>query len=110
VILLTGTILMARLKAAAAGMDRDAQYRRGHKLDSATAKLLPDTAIGRLLGPDEVSKLLRKVERRIAKQPKAPCAVLTGTLVWTLFAIVGLFMYRYGTIDILEIYRNLVGH
>jgi hypothetical protein len=33
---------------------------------------VPATAIGRMLGPDEAGKLIRRLERGIPKRPPAP--------------------------------------
>jgi hypothetical protein len=37
----------------------------GHEPDEAAAALVPTTAIGRLLEPDEAAKLIRRLERGI---------------------------------------------
>jgi hypothetical protein len=57
------SLLLARIRAAAAEIDQGAQFCKGHKLDEATAALVPPEAIGRMLKPHEAAKLLRKIER-----------------------------------------------
>jgi hypothetical protein len=52
----SGNLVHARLKTAAAGADQGAQFCEGHTLDQATDKLAPDTAIGRMVSPDEGRK------------------------------------------------------
>jgi hypothetical protein len=48
---------------------RPACARPCHELDEATAALVPDTAIGRLLDQDKAAKLIRRLERGIPKRP-----------------------------------------
>jgi hypothetical protein len=65
-------IVQARLRAAVAGVDQGVEFCEGHELDQATAAPVPATAIGRMLGPDEAGKLIRRLERGIPKRPPAP--------------------------------------
>jgi hypothetical protein len=66
------TLLLARFRASVAEIDQGAQFCEGHELDPATAKLVPETAICRMLSPDEAAKLLGKIERGMPKRPPAP--------------------------------------
>jgi hypothetical protein len=66
------TLLLARFRASVAGIDQGAAFREGHELDPDMSKLVPATAIGRTLNPDEATKLLRKIERQIPKCPPVP--------------------------------------
>ena len=59
----SGHLMQARLKAT----DQGAQFFEGHEVDEATAKLVPATAVGRMLNPDEAAK--RTIERGIPKRP-----------------------------------------
>jgi hypothetical protein len=71
VILDSPSIIQARLRAAVKGIDQGADSAEGHELDEATAALVPDAAIGRLLSQDEAAKLIRRLERGIPKRPTA---------------------------------------
>ena len=51
----SGDLIQARLKAAVAGTDQGAQFSEGHELDRAAAKLIPPTAIGRMLDPGKAA-------------------------------------------------------
>ncbi|HEY2226602.1 MAG TPA: hypothetical protein VGI22_02480 [Xanthobacteraceae bacterium] len=56
-------------RAFLAKIDQGAEFWEGYELDEATAKLVPDTAIGRMLDSEEAAKLLQKIERQNPKQP-----------------------------------------
>jgi hypothetical protein len=43
----------------------------GYELDEATAALVPDTAIGRLLDQEEAAKLIRRIERGSCGGPRS---------------------------------------
>jgi hypothetical protein len=66
------TLLLARFRASVAEIDQGAAFCEGHELDAATAKLVPERAIGRMLDPVEAGELIRKIERQIPKRPPAP--------------------------------------
>jgi hypothetical protein len=67
----SGSLVHARLRAAISEADRGARLCQGHELDPVTAKLVPAAAIGRMLKPNEATKLLRKIESQIPKRPPA---------------------------------------
>jgi hypothetical protein len=72
VILDASSIISACRHAGRTGLNRGADLVEVHELDPATAKLVPATAIGRMLKLDEAAKLLRKIERGIPRRPPAP--------------------------------------
>ena len=53
------------------GLDQGAQFHEGQKFDEASAALIPDSEIGRILSLDEATKLIRKLEREIPKRAAA---------------------------------------
>jgi len=60
------------MRSAIEIIDQGALFAQGHELDRDTAKLVPATAIGRLLGTEEAARLLRRIESRMI--PKRPAA------------------------------------
>jgi hypothetical protein len=71
VILDSPDIIQASLLAAVMGIDQGAEFCEGHRLDEATAALVPANAIGRMLSQEEAAKLIRRIERGIPKRSAA---------------------------------------
>jgi hypothetical protein len=55
VILESSHLMHARMRAGVEGIDQGAEFAEGHELDEATAVLVPDTGIGRMLSQDEAA-------------------------------------------------------
>lgn len=72
------TLLQARNRAAAEGTDAGAPYCEGYELDRAAANLIPAQVIGRMLNREEVRKLIRSLERRVANRAAAASVRPTG--------------------------------
>jgi hypothetical protein len=61
VVIESGDLLHARLKAALAGADREIEFASGHQLDQESAGQIPVKMIGRLLDDGDLRKLLRAI-------------------------------------------------
>jgi hypothetical protein len=72
VVMDSSNLMHARMRSAIEVIDQGALFAQGHELDRNTAKLVPATAIGRLLGTEEATRLLRGIESRMI--PKRPAA------------------------------------
>jgi hypothetical protein len=68
----SASLVHARLRASLSGADGGGDFCEGHQVDAARAMLIPDTAIGRMLTPDEAEKVIRRIARGIRKRPPAP--------------------------------------
>jgi len=71
VIMDSSSLMNARMRTALNRIDRGAEFAEGHKLDETTAVLVPATAIGRLLAPQEAYELLDQLERVAPDEPPA---------------------------------------
>ena len=60
-------LIATRMKAAVAGLDQGFDYADGHQLDEISALLIPEDMIGRLLGENDLLRLLAAT-----KKPPAP--------------------------------------
>jgi hypothetical protein len=60
---------VTRARAAVEHIGRGADLMEGHQLEKGTKNLVPATAIGRVLTPEEAAKLVRRLERGIPKRP-----------------------------------------
>ena len=69
VVIESGDLLHARLRAALAGADRELEFASGHQLDQASARQIPERVIGRLLDDGDLRKLHRML---LKKKPPAP--------------------------------------
>ena len=70
----SASLIGARMRAAVEGIDQGATtFCEGHELDETAAGLVPETAIGRMLGQDEAAKLIGWMER-VIPIPKRPAA------------------------------------
>ena len=61
------SLLKARERAAVLGTSAGSPYCEGYELDRESADLIPIEVIGRMLKPEEVRNLIRKLERGIPK-------------------------------------------
>jgi hypothetical protein len=52
VILDSAHVIGARMRAGVSGIDQGTEFCEGHELDEATAALVPETPIGRMLSQD----------------------------------------------------------
>ena len=68
VIIDSTSIDQAHMSAAAAGIDGGGEFVEGQEVDRTIAKLIPVTAVGRMLEPDKAHKLLDQFERRISRR------------------------------------------
>ena len=102
IILDSPSLPLARLQAAAEGLDQGATFCDGHELDGDSALLVPPDAIGRMLSLDEARKIIRRIEQWIPKQAAAastsrrcgrPAKILIlsgdGTRYWKLKQVEG---------------------
>jgi hypothetical protein len=71
VILDSTSLTNARQRAATDGIDHGAQFANGSKLDAPLAALVPATALGRMLNPEETYKLIERFDRGLPKLPAA---------------------------------------
>jgi hypothetical protein len=69
VVIESGDLLHARLKASLAGVDRELEFASGHQLDPVSAEQVPANMIGRFLDDGDLRKLHRML---IKKKPPAP--------------------------------------
>jgi hypothetical protein len=75
VVIESGDLLHARLKASPAGADRGLEFAFGHQLDPVSAEQIPANMIGRFLDEGDLQRLHRML---IKKKPPAP-SVRRGT-------------------------------
>jgi hypothetical protein len=68
VVIDSGDLRHARLKAALAGAGRELEFASGHQLDQESAGQIPVKMIGRLLDDGDLRKLLRAIT---PKKPRA---------------------------------------
>ena len=71
VILDSPSLPLARLQVAAEGLDHGATFCDGHELEGDSATLVPPSAIGRTLPPEEAVRIIRRIERWIPKRAAA---------------------------------------
>ena len=74
------SVTQARFYSAVKGLDQGAQFREGQKFDEASAALIPDSEIGRILSLDEATKLIRMLEREIPKRAAAASVKRRGSV------------------------------
>jgi hypothetical protein len=61
-ILDSSSLMEARMQASVDRIDQGAAFKKGYPLDQVAADLVPVTAIGRMLDPVEVEKLIKRFE------------------------------------------------
>jgi hypothetical protein len=69
VVIESGDLLHARLKASLAGADRGLEFSSGHQLDPLSAEQIPANVIGRFLDDGDLQRLHRML---VKKKPPAP--------------------------------------
>jgi hypothetical protein len=69
VVIESGDLIHARVKAALAGLDDGLNFASGHMLDQASARQVPEAMIGRLLDDGDLRRLQRMLTK---KKPPAP--------------------------------------
>jgi hypothetical protein len=69
VVIESGDLLHARLKAALAGADRELEFSSGDQLDRESAGQIPAKMIGRLLDDGDLRKLHRMLLKKKATGP-----------------------------------------
>ena len=72
VILDSSSLIDARRLAASDRIDLGEQFANGSELAADLAALMPATAIGRMLTPEETYELIERFDRSIPKRPPAP--------------------------------------
>jgi hypothetical protein len=70
VIIEAPSLIQARLKAAAGGVEGGAPFAKGHLLGAEMVPLVPPTQIGRMLSGNEAAKLLARFEGLKNRRPK----------------------------------------
>jgi hypothetical protein len=74
------SLLKARERAAVLGTSAGSPYCEGYELDRESADLIPIEVIGRMLKPEEVRNLIRKLERGIPKRAAAASVRRRGSV------------------------------
>jgi hypothetical protein len=67
VIIEAGELLEAQMLAVIDGTDEGAQFANGYQLSAAQAALISARSVGRMLPPDEASRLLAWIESEAAR-------------------------------------------
>jgi hypothetical protein len=71
VVVESGDLLHARLKAALAGADRELEFASGHQLDQESADQIPADMMGRLLDGGDLRKLHLMLLKKKRPTPSA---------------------------------------